>query len=137
MHASIILRTSSLSNRPARYLYMIVNNDVERIVAMYTIRQYINKYGFNDIAKHNLETKRQAIRYYLDAIINDRYSMIAVADSLLESIITDDALSYGYSKAIISSKLGYSLPYDITIEEWRGYLEVIKKLNKNDKIQDR
>lgn len=114
---------------------MIVNNEVERLIAIDTIKDYINKYGFNETAKHNLELKRQAIRYYLDAIINDRFSMIAVADSILEGLIEDEALDYGEAKALISRKLQIALPYNITIEEWRGYLNVYKKL-KDVKIQD-
>jgi hypothetical protein len=109
---------------------MQTNSEFEKMVATETIKEYINKYGFNEKTIDDLKVKRKAIEYYLKSVIDDRPSLAVIAAQMLKEVESFDAPEWGRDKAVISKVLGYTIGNDATIEEWRGYVKLADEIAK-------
>jgi hypothetical protein len=109
---------------------MQTNGDFEKVVAIETVKDYINMYGWNETTAEELRVKKRAIDYYLRAVIENRPSLAAMADNMLKEIDENQTAEWGKNKAVVSKILGIAVSNDVTIEEWRGFVKVADDIAK-------
>lgn len=121
----------SVGNRPARLLFGQYNTKLEKAIAIKTLKDYINKYGFNPKTEEELRIKRRAIEYYLKSVIEGRPSLANLADNMLNEIDQNTQVpEWGKQKAYIAKMLGFMIPNEVTIEEWRGVVKICEEISK-------
>ncbi len=124
------LRILKLNFRPARFLYNETKNEVEVYKARLTQIEYINSKPLSSTAKSILEDKLNKIDLLLEAIRDNRFSLLSLVESSDDNDIRDS--NWFKDKTSVEKFLDIKIDNDVVIGEWEQLIKMC-----NDKLRNK